>query len=496
MRQTQPCCTTAKNLTWLVPNGCSISVIQIPANYEEALVVIQQLLAKIADLEARLEKAEARAEKAEARVAELEKRLGEKKPPDPSTPSGMTAPFDKPNRKKGRKKKPGRKKGHAGARRTKPDHVDNHEHHPLTCCPDCGSADINVQETVVRYTEEIPPVKPIVTEHTAERGWCKNCRKMVTAKVDAALPKCTLGIRMVLVTAWMHFALGVSVHKVVKWLNSMCQMKVTPGGLTQAWARTAQWLAPLHEQIWQAVRTSGVLNVDETSWRVMGKTAWLWCFAAKEAVLYVIDPTRASPVVLRIIGEAFNGVLVTDFYAAYNKVAAWAKQKCVVHLLRELEKVSVTNTSLEWVSFQRKLRRLLRDALRLGRERGKHDDETYQRRWQRLYDRLFQLYAATYIDADTARIAARLERHRDELFTFLEFDGVSADNNYGEREIRPAVQMRKAYGGNRSELGASTQAVWMSIFRTLEKRDTDPIDYLDQYLRHMIVTNKSLPLAS
>jgi transposase len=480
-------------------NNCSVSVIQVPKTYEEALVVIEQLLSKIVDLENRLEKSEARAEKAEARVAELEKRLEkyEKKPsPDPTTPSGMIPPYQKPNRKKGRKKKAGRKKGHSGTRRKKPDHVDNHAYHPLTCCPDCGSTDVKVHETVTRYTEEIPPVKPIVTEHTSERGWCKPCHKMVTAKVDDALPRCTLGIRTVLLTAWMHFALGVSAHKVVRWLNSMCQMKISTGGLTQAWARTAEWLAPLHEQVWQEVRQSGVLSADETSWRVMGKTGWLWCFAAKEAVLYVIDSTRASPVVLRILGEAFNGVLVTDFYAAYNKVAAWAKQKCVVHLLRELEKVSVSNTSPEWVSFQRKLRRLLRDALRLGRDRDRYDDETYQRRWERLYNRLFELYSAPYTDGDAARIAARLERHRCELFTFLEFDGVPADNNYGEREIRPAVQMRKAYGGNRSERGAKTQAVWMSVFRTLEKRHADPIDYLEHYLRHMVTTNEALPLAS
>jgi transposase len=295
----------------VIRNGCSIAVIQVPKTYEEALEVIQQLLAKIADLEsklkaaearaekaeARAEKAEARAEKAEARVAELEKRLGGKQPPDPSTPSGMTPPYEKQNRKKGRKKKAGRKKGHAGARRKTPDHVDEEKHHPLNCCPDCGAKDIKVQETVTRYTEEIPLVKPIVTKHTMERGWCKKCRKMVTAEVTDALPKSTLGLRSVLITAWMHFALGVSVHKVVRWLNSMCQMEVTPGGLTQAWARVAGWLGPLHEQIWQEVRQSGVLNVDETRWRIMGKTAWLWCFAAKETVLYVIDPTRASPVV-------------------------------------------------------------------------------------------------------------------------------------------------------------------------------------------------------
>jgi hypothetical protein len=140
-------------------------VIVAPTNLEEALEVIQALLAKVADLERRLEaaearaekaearaeKAEARAEKAEARIVELEadnaalrQKLamyeGKKTPPrDPSTPSGAVPPYEKPgsgNTKKGgkgkkKRKKSGRKKGHAGARREKPACVDEHKHHSL-----------------------------------------------------------------------------------------------------------------------------------------------------------------------------------------------------------------------------------------------------------------------------------------------------------------------------------------------------------------------------
>lgn len=440
------------------------------------------IAAVIADLRRRVEGLE-------SENAELRKRLSkyEGKPePDPSTPSGMTPPYKKANRPKSRKKKPGRKKGHPGARRKKPDHVDNHVHHRLECCPDCGGTELTGKKTRTRYTEDIPPVRPIVTEHSIEGGHCKNCDKWVEPKVTDAMPRCTLGNRLVLITAWMHFALGVSVHKVVTWLLSMCQMGVSAGGLTQAWKRVAEQLSPLHEEIWNDVRNARILHVDETSWRVCGQTFWLWCFATKNTVLYVIDPTRGSPVVFEVLGEVFAGVLITDFYGAYNKVSAWAKQKCVVHLLRELKKVSVSNSNPEWLVFQRQLRRLLQDALRLGRDRAKYDDDIYERRWKRLYDRLFRLYAIEYEDADTTRLAKRLEKYRHELFTFLEFDGVDADNNHGEREIRPAVQMRKAYGGNRSDQGANTQAVMMTIFRTLKKRGGDPMTFLMQCLRARI----------
>jgi transposase len=468
-----------------------------PTNFEEALAVIQALLAKVADLEKRLEAAEARAAKAEARVAELEKKLaeyeGNKTPPrDPSTPSGAVPPYEKPgsgNTKKSRndkkkRKKSGRKAGHPGARRSKPDHVDEHLHHPLDSCPHCGFAALENRSTRTRYTEDIPKVTPIVTAHGIEGGFCPKCEKWVEAKVGDAMPRCTLGNRMLLLTAWMHFALGVAVHKVVTWLSSMCRMTVSTGGLTQAWERIAAHLSPLHDQIWNDILNARVLHVDETSWRVAGDTFWLWCFATKNTVLYVIDPTRGSKVVEEILGDIFGGILVTDFYSAYNQISAWAKQKCIVHLLRELKKVSLSNDNPEWIEFSNKLKRLLQDALRLGRERDKHDDETFERRWKRMHDRLFALYDAQYDDPDAQRLANRIEKYRFELFTFLEFDEVDADNNHGEREIRPAVQMRKAYGGNRSEKGAHTQAVLMTIFRTLHKRGINPVPFLMRCLKN------------
>jgi hypothetical protein len=54
--------------------------------------------------------------------------------------------------------------------------------------------------------------------------------------------------------------------------------------------------------------------------------------------------------------------LITDFWAAYDSVDAADRQKCIPHLLRELEKVDLRNDSAEWQAFAKKLRRLLRDG--------------------------------------------------------------------------------------------------------------------------------------
>jgi len=193
-------------------------------------------------------------------------------------------------------------------------------------------------------------------------------------------------------------------------------------------------------------------------------------------------------------GETFDGVLVTDFFAAYGFLRAAAKQKCLAHLLRELEKVSLRNKGEEWAGFAARTSRFVKDALRLGAERRHFGDDEYDRRWRRLHDRLADLNGGDYADKDCRRLARRLEKHRDELLTFLERENVDATNNHGERTIRPAVVMSKSYGGNRSEAGAETQATLMSVFRTLEMRGIDPLDWLERRIRDRLAHGTPLTL--
>ena len=71
--------------------------------------------------------------------------------------------------------------------------------------------------------------------------------------------------------------------------------------------------------------------------------------------------------------------------------------------------------------------------------------------------------------------------------TFLDHPGVPPGNNHAERQIRPAVIVRKNSYANGSEEGAETQAILMSVFRTLKQRGHNPVsaalDAVRAYLR-------------
>ena len=262
--------------------------------------------------------------------------------------------------------------------------------------------------------------------------------------------------------------------------------------------RLAEIFGGWYRQIGESVKESGVVNADETGWRVLGKTHWLWCFCSDNATYYQIDQSRGSPALTKFFTEAIAGTLVTDFWGAYNRVQCGGRQKCLPHLFRELDSTSERDLSEVWRGFHKKLRRLLKDGLRLAKRERELDGETYLLRRYRLDERLTELLESwkETSNRNVLRILKRLRRHREEIFTFLDPENgdVPSDNNRAEREIRPAVIMRKNSNGNQSERGAATQAVLMTVFRTLRRRSHDPLAEIVKALRHYSGTGNLPPL--
>jgi transposase len=411
----------------------------------------------------------------------------------PSTPSGMQAAFTKANRSSKPKDKEQYHKPRGGHRQP-PAKIDQTKEHAITCCPDCSNPLPPPSETRERVTEEIPVVEPRVIKHLIYRYWCRACKKIVEAPVIEALPKSTIGLRTIIYSAWLHYILGVSFDKIIQLLNLSAHFQISTGGLFGAWHHLARVLAPLYEQIGRGAKSSAVLHADETSWRVNGRTHWLWCFTNKDLAYFVIDRCRGSTVALKVLGKYFAGVLVTDFLAAYGLIRALAKQKCLVHLLREIIRVNLFDSSPEWKAFRNQLKRLVLDGLRLGRQRADLGPTCFERRKALLQQRLIELYARPYSNENANRLRKRLERHRNEIFTFLDYPGVTADNNHAERQIRPAVVSRKTSYGNRSKEGADVQAMLLSIFRTLELRGYNPVNTLLFLVQEHLRTGKPITL--
>ena len=416
----------------------------------------------------------------------------------PAAPSSAKPVFKKENKPKNKRgKKIGAKKGHVGSRRAKPVHIDRRQEHSLETCPHCGNQNLSQRSKKrTRIIIDIPQGFNVETvEHTIDRRWCPECKKIVEPKVPDALDKCTFGNRILAFSSWLHYGLGSTLSQIVETFNYHLQMPISEGGLVEMWHRLAKILAPWYEQLKKDALSSAVLHGDETGWRVNGRTHWLWCFGNSDVTYYMIDRSRGSPALNEFFQEFFDGVLITDFWAAYNTVCCADRQMCLVHLLGELKKVAMyKDSSGDWAAFSKKLKRLVHDAVKLWKRREELDQERYARRRKRVELRLRELIETEWDNSQAKRLRKRLDKYEDYLFTFLDKPYVPFDNNHAERSIRPAVIMRKNSYANRSEKGARTQSTLMSIFRTLKQRNANPISTVAQALRQYIQTGNIPPL--
>lgn len=416
-----------------------------------------------------------------------------------STPSSQKLPKDKKNKPKKRRKKRGRKKGHVGSRRSKPEHIDNVKEWDTETCPDCGgNLCEKICETKIRYVEDINLASSEVTEEKVNRRFCPKCNKIITPPMTDALPKSQIGIITLIVSAWQHYYVGISLNKLVELFSFTHFLNITNGYLIQAWKRLAIILIYYYNYIQICIQKSKYIHIDETGWRVYGINHWLWAFSNKTFVFFSINKTRGSTAIKEILGEFFNGCIISDFWTAYNKIEAAAKQKCLVHLLRELKKISLRNFSEEWCGFYKKIRRLLADAIRLSIAKQDLEKNVFNAKRKRLDIRLELICKQNYQDKDILRIVKRwLIKYKDHFFTFIDLD-CPKDNNHNELMIRNAVLLRKMSGGSQSLSGAKVSAIFLTVFGTLKLNNINPVLFLIDALKQYIATGKlpDLPINS
>ncbi|NJM39599.1 MAG: transposase [Anaerolineae bacterium] len=241
-------------------------------------------------------------------------------------------------------------------------------------------------------------------------------------------------------------------------------------------------LQPTYEQLMLRLRGSEAVNVDETGWRINADNAWLWVFTNDELSVYVIERSRAHEVAERVLGQDFAGVVGCDCFLAYDPLP-YRQNKCAAHLLRRCKEL-IDLKSGQAVKFSHAVATLLREAIVLKKQRATLSPHVYALDCAACETKLDALLQGRYSDPDNARFAKLLRKQRSRLLTFLYVDAVQPTNNAAERELRPAVIVRKTNGCNRSDSGAKVHATVTSVLRTCYKQGIDFVAFVALLLHH------------
>jgi transposase len=410
-----------------------------------------------------------------AEISELRAQL--ERPKDPPA-------FVKPDRPQAEGERRPRKKRAAehntSRKRMVPTRV---ERHALERCPEC---DYHLRGESLDYAREVvelpPPQAVEVIEHQVVKRWCPHCEQWRSPQLDLSgqvFGQGRLGVGVASLVTYLRTTLRLPVRQVQGYLASLHQLSLSIGEIVELMHDVRQQLQPQAEQLRAEAQASRVVHADETGWREAGQNGYIWTVVTPgpEAVRYYeYAASRSHHVILRLLGDRFRGVLVSDFYAAYNFVPG-RHQRCWVHLLRDLHALKDEHADeppvLAWAQA---VRQLYDEAQTWLDQHATPTPEERQHQYLSLYQRACELGQRHARDANHPcnALAKRLLRHQDELFQFVLVPDLAADNNLAERSLRPLVIMRKISGGSRSAEGSKTRLTLASLLGTWAARHLNP----------------------
>ena len=384
------------------------------------------------------------------------------------------------------RKKPGQPKGHKGTSWFRPKEADETVDLTLSCCPNCSHPLLKPFGIRDHFVEELVPASVVVTNYRHYRYRCPSCKKIVESSAPLEIPNARLGPKALLTAAYLKYGLSLPYRKVTLALSNLCGLQVTPGGLAQAIQRSAHFFQTEISFIKESLRKSNFVHSDETGWRLGYRNHWLWVFTTDKVTLYQINKSRSHKVVKKILGKNYKGTLISDFYTAYNPLP-YKKQKCLAHLFRELAECKTK--AEEFLSFRKKLSRLLHDGMRLAHRREELEKDLFLRKQKHIESRLMQIISTFYQDPDCQRLSNRLRKHKEAIFCFLREADVEPTNNRAERALRQNVISRKVSFGNYSTSGATTQTIITSLIETCRQQKKDFIQYGLEFIQHHLSGN-------
>jgi transposase len=416
-----------------------------------------------------------------AKLAELEPAMARMSQKEVKPPA-----FVKAN-KVGQEKKPRRKrdgKHNHGRKREEPTQTEIHR---LEACPSCGGELTNHRQSYSRQIIDIPEPQPIeVVEHQVVQGWCEACQQWHTPEVkwSASVGQGRMGERLTGLVGYMRSFLRLPYRLIQAFLEAVYRLKVSVGELVNLSQKVEQKLTGEVARIQEEARASPYVHMDETGWRENGQNGYIWCMVADtpQPVRYFeYHRSRAGQVVQSMLGEEFKGVVVSDFYSAYN-IYQGLHQRCWVHLLRDLAEIRQEHPEngeiVAWSVGVKNLYYLGRSMLSTAdKDKKAYEQGTPEDNLTSLTNKIYlmgMMYAAKKGHPCQA-LAKRLLRHMDELFQFVVHPNLAPDNNLAERSLRSLVVQRKISGGSRSSSGSETTMRLATLFQTWSARGLSPL---------------------
>jgi transposase len=430
----------------------------------------------------------------QTRIAELERRLGLNSSNSGKPPSsdGLKKPSRVRNLREPSGKTAGGQKGHPGKTLLQvatPDAVV--DHYPGACAR-CGSALTAAMATDhgARQVFDLPAPQPlVVTEHRAHVCSCAQCG----APTQAAFPEgvaapVQYGTRIGAFVVYLLHGHFLPEDRLAELMRDLFGVSLVPATIARMSRSCADRMHGFAQAVRERMNGAKVKHLDETGFRLGGKTQWLHIASSALLTCYRVCATRGS-----LWADAV-GIVVHDHWKPYYTMKGVLHALCNAHHLREL-KALIEIDQEDWA---RKMQILLRracHATNLVRQRGVTLKPRLIARIERRYDAIVAEGLAFHHAKPALRrlqrrsgkprrighnLLLRLQQRRDDVLRFLHDPDVPFTNNQAERDARMMKLRQKISGGYRSQTSAEDFAVIRSVISTAKKQGWNIVHTLMQ----------------
>jgi predicted RecB family nuclease len=347
------------------------------------------------------------------------------------------------------------------------------------CCPKCSSTNFFGHGKKSKIVTDLKfmrhGIKRWVILYRFHRYQCKDCRAtFLPEKRDWT--QSIVGSGVLAYSVYQNISLRIAEENIDRSLNRLFDLNLSIGTTHRLKAKAADIYEETYNELVKRVCNGLLIHADETKISVRGKNGIVWVFANMEEVAYVYSETREGDILQNLL-KGFTGVLVSDFYAAYDSIQC-PQQKCLIHLIRDL------NDAVLEHPYDEELKSLVRNFADLVKPMVETVDRHglkshFLRKHLVPVDRFYRHLSGTDIQSESARaIKKRFEKNRDKLFTFLVHDGVPWNNNNAEHAVKAFAMLRHTISGVTTENGIRDYLVLLSISQTCKYKEVDFLDFL------------------
>jgi predicted RecB family nuclease len=346
-------------------------------------------------------------------------------------------------------------------------------------CPQCGRIKLykhrEHSKDIIDVRFGRSSIKKWVTKYISYRYRCPACRA-VFCNFDRAWSGTKYGPNLVTMSAYLNIDLRMSHRRIAAFINQVFGFNLSGNIINKFKAKAAMAYKDTYENILQKIVTGRLIHADETKVNLDGKVGYVWAFTSMENVVYIYTPSREGYLVQTMLKD-FKGVLITDFYAAYESLNC-PQQKCLIHLIRDLNDELLKEPFNEEIKvltsdFANLLKSIIATVDRFGLK------TRFLRKHKIDVGHFFRNLSHQEYQTELAvKYKKRFEKNRNRLFTFLDYDNVPWNNNNAEHAIKTIALLRRDLGAVSTERGIIDYLTLFSVRETCKFKGVNFFDFL------------------